>query len=200
MPIDVFAFKKSLQTELNQVFTNGKTCTKSASCQARKKLKLCFFQDFFEQTLLSFYKHQPPKTFKNYRIWACDTSVQLLPNNEDTRQIGIHKNQFKEVASVKISAYFDIFNKMITQFELFDKRTADLLCCIKNQIKNTPKDVIAVYDRGYGSQILPFFHDLYSSKYVIRLKVDFSNTVKKFIQSIDNDVIITGSLSQVMQR
>jgi hypothetical protein len=110
--------------------------------------------------------------------------------------MGIHKNQHKSVASIKISLYFDVFNKLITQFELFDKRTADLLCCLKNQVKNVPKDVIAIYDRAYGSQILIFFHNLYDSKYVIRLKLDFSNTVKKFVQSPDNDVIITEPMGE----
>ena len=110
--------------------------------------------------------------------------------------MGIHKNQYKEVASIKLSVYFDIFNKMITQFELFDKRKSDLLCCLQNQVKNVPKDVIAIYDRGYGSQILPFFHDLHGSEYVIRLKIDFSNTVKKFMQSTDNEAFITEPLSE----
>ena len=119
-----------------------------------------------------------------------------MPNNEETRKIGIHKNQFKEVASVKISAYFDVFAKIITQIALFDKRTADLLCCIQNQIKNIPTDVIAIYDRAYGSQILPFLHDLYNSKYVIRLKVDFSNTVKKFMKSTENEILVTEPLNE----
>lgn len=196
MPFNEFTFKKSLQTELNHVFKNGETCTKSAFCQARKKLKLCFFQDFFDQTVLSFYKYQPAKTFKNYRLWACDTSVQLLPNNQETCKIGVHKNQFKEVASVKISAYFDVHNKLITQFGLFDKRRADLICCIEKQVKIVPKDVIAIYDRGYGSQILPFFHDSYGTKYVIRLKTDFSNVVKSFMQSTENELLVTEPISE----
>jgi hypothetical protein len=110
--------------------------------------------------------------------------------------MGIHKNQFKEVASIKISAFFDVFSKIITLFDLFDKRKSDLLCCLENQIKSLPKDVIAVYDRGYGSQILPFFHDFFGSKYVIRLKTDFSNMVRKFVQSPDNEIIITEPLSE----
>jgi hypothetical protein len=159
-------------------------------------LKITFFEDFFKETVSSFYRHFKPNTFKNYRVWACDTTCQLLPDNEETRKIGIHKNQFKEVASLKISVYFDIANKLITQFALFDKRKSDLLCCIENQVKNVPKDVIAIYDRGYCSQILPFFHGLYGSKYVIRLRLDFSNTVKKFVESTANDILINEPMSE----
>jgi hypothetical protein len=77
MPIDVFAFKKSLQTEINQVFTNGKTCTKSAFCQARKKLKLCFFQDFFKR-LGSKAKPVPRFWLKLMGLNACYRLAFLL--------------------------------------------------------------------------------------------------------------------------
>lgn len=100
------------------------------------------------------------------------------------------------MASVKISVYFDIYSKLITLVELFDKRTADLVCCLSGHIQKIPKDVISIYDRAYGSHILVFFHDLYQTKFVIRLKVDFSNTVKKFIQSADNEVYITESMTE----
>jgi len=192
----VLSFKKSLQSELNQVFGHGLSCTKSAFCQARKKLRIQFFEDIFLQTVQSFYKHTKPKTFRGFRLWACDTTIQLLPDNEDTRKIGIHKNQYKEVASIKISVYFDVFNKLITLSGLFDKRTADLLCCLRGQVKNVPKDVIAIYDRAYGSQILAFFHSLHGSKYVIRLKVGSSKTVREFMQGTDNDVVITEPMGE----
>ncbi len=127
---------------------------------------------------------------------ACDSTCQLLPDNEETRKIGIHKNQYKEVASVKISVYYDISSKLITLAALYDKRTSDLVCCLGNQLSKIPKNVISVYDRAYGSQILVFFHELYQSKFVVRLKLDFSNTVKKFVQSADNEVYITEQMTE----
>ena len=198
--IDDKPFKKSLQTELNQVFNAGKSCTKAAFCQARKKLKVDFFEDFFNTTVTAFYKHQKHQQYKKYRLWACDSTVQILPNNAETRLIGIHKNQFKSVASIKLSVYFDILSKLITQVALFDKRTADLLCCIEEQVKTVPKDVIAIYDRAYGSQILVFLHNQYGSKCVIRLRTDFSNIVKKFMQSVDNEVVVTEPLTEKTYR
>jgi hypothetical protein len=57
MLADGVAFKKSLQTELNLFFEKGQLCSKSAFCQVRKKLNLYFFESFFAQTVLSFYKH-----------------------------------------------------------------------------------------------------------------------------------------------
>jgi len=155
-----------------------------------------FFEDIFIASVASFYKHQKAPTFKGFRLWACDSTVQLLPDNAQTRLIGIHKNQFKSVASVKLSVYFDILSKLITQVAFFDKRTADLLCCIKQQVKAVPNDVIAIYDRAYGSQLLIFLHNLYRSTGVIRLRADFSNTVKAFVQSAANEIIITEPLTE----
>lgn len=100
------------------------------------------------------------------------------------------------MASVKISAYLDIYSKIITLVELFDKRTSDLVCCLANQVKKVPQNVIAIYDRAYGSQVLAYFHNLYGSKYVIRLKIDFSNTIRKFIESTDNERYITEPLTE----
>jgi Transposase DDE domain len=181
---------------LNAFFDEKNKCTKAAFCIARKKLKYVLFEDIFNKIVSLFYQFHTPNTFKGFLLWACDTTVQLLPDNEETQKIGIHKNQYKEVASVKISTYFDILNQIITSVALFDKRKSDLLCTIESQIARVPKHVIAIYDRAYGSQILAFFHDLYGSKYVIRLRVDFSNTVKNFIKTSDNEVIITECLTE----
>lgn len=120
----------------------------------------------------------------------------MLPNTEETRKIGIHKNQYKEVASIKLSCYFDILNKILTSFSTHSKQTSDLNACLQKQIQEIPKDVISIYDRGYGSHIVPFWHDKNGSKYVIRLKVAFSNIVKEFMQSTDNEVFITEPLSE----
>lgn len=120
----------------------------------------------------------------------------MLPDTEETRKIGLHKNQYKAVASIKLSCYFDILNKILTSVSIHSKQTSDLNACLQKQVQNIPKDVIAIYDRGYGSHIIPFWHDKNGSKYVIRLKVGFSNTVKNFMQSTDNEVFITESLSE----
>lgn len=120
----------------------------------------------------------------------------MLPDNEETQKMGIHKNQYKTVASIKLSCYFDVFNKILTSISIHSKQTSDLNACIQKQVQAIPKDVIAIYDRGYGSHIVPFWHDKNASKYVIRLKIGGSNTVKKFMQSNDNEAFITESLSQ----
>jgi hypothetical protein len=127
----------------------GKTCTKSAFCQARLKLAPKLFEDMLALSAKSFYAHATPGRLKGYLLRACDCTVQMLPDNEETRKIGVHKNQHKEVASVKISACLDLLNGIITSATLNQKSMTDLVCVLEGQAQAAPKDSITVYDRGY---------------------------------------------------
>jgi hypothetical protein len=192
--------KKSLQLELNIFFKPLNTlCTKSAFCQARRKLNIKFFEDIFNVVVESYYKYALQKSahkFKSYRLWACDTSIQLLPDNTSTQKLGIQKYGEIEIASIKISAYFDVKAKIIACAGIFDKSISDLFCCLSKQVINIPSNVISIYDRGYGSLLLAYLHDLYGKKYVVRLKTDFSNAVKRFVSSTDTDIWITEKLGE----
>lgn len=109
--------------------------------------------------------------------------------------MGLHKNQFKSVASIKLACYFDVLSRLLVQVEIFDKRVSDLLSCLRNQVQKVPQDTIAIYDRGYGSSLLVYLHTLYGSRCVIRLKTDFSKVVKRFVESADNELFIEEPLS-----
>lgn len=200
MFIDFGAFKKSLQIELNTFFKPLKLlCTKSAFCQARNKLNVKFFEDMFNVVVRSYYKYALKKSshkFNSYRLWACDTSIQLLPNNSSTQELGIQKYGEMVIASIKISAYFDVKAKIIARVGIFNKSISDLFCCLSKQVIDIPSDVISIYDRGYGSLLLAYLHDLYEKKYVVRLKTDFSNVVKKFVSSLDTDIWVTEKLGE----
>lgn len=124
----------------------------------------------------------PQQRIKGYRLLACDTTVQKLPNNEQNRKMGIHTNQYDSVASIKLSTYFDLCNKVIVRASLHDKRRADLRCS-QGQIKDLPTDSLSVYDRAYGSHLLAFLHGHYGTKYVVRLRTDYALSVTRLLAS-----------------
>jgi hypothetical protein len=169
--------------------------TKSAFCQARNKIKNAFYFDFFEKSHTLFYENTKGLNFKNYRLWACDTTVQKLPDNAETRKLGTHTNQAQTVASIKILTYFDVLNQLIVRADTDSKNTSDLRCAQKH-IANIPNDVIAIYDRGFAGHLLPFLHGHYGSKYVLRLSTTFSNTVVDFMKSDDVDITVNEPLTQ----
>lgn len=143
----------------------------------------------------SFYTHTKAETFKNYRLWACDCTTQLLPDNEKTREIGVCSNQTGVYAAAKLSVYYDVLGKLLVGMEIADKGQSDLYCCVEKQVSGIPKDVISIYDRGYGSILLPFLHNFYGTKCVIRLKKDFSSVVKNFLSSDLQDTTITENIN-----
>jgi hypothetical protein len=103
--------------------------------------------------------------------------------------MGTHTNQHKTVASIKIATSYDVLNKVYTHVSIHPKQTADLRC-IQNEIKDKKADTITIYDRGFGSILLLFLHQHYNSKCLVRLKSDFSNYVKDFANSADNERVI----------
>ncbi len=143
-----------------------------------------------------FYKHATiTKLFKGYYLWACDTTVQKLPDNEETQKLGTHTNQAKTVASIKILTYYDTLNQIIARASISDKQKADLRCA-QTYISNIPTNVISIYDRGFASLLLPFLHHHFGSKYVIRLSTTFSKSVIAFMASNETDIIVTEQLTQ----
>jgi Transposase DDE domain len=164
--------------------------TKSAFCQARLKLKDSFHESFFNKTVSLFDTHACLQTFKGFRLLACDTTVQKLPDNEQTRLIGVHKNQHLIVASTKILTYHDVLNSLTTYAALHDKALADIRCA-QAVVSSLAADSISIYDRGFGSHLIPYLHTHYGSKYVVRLRLEFSNTTKAFMQSKVREVTIS---------
>ncbi len=189
--------KKSLQSELNTFWgiMDENAPTKSAFCQARKKIKTLWFETFFKKTYEYFEQFAKLKKFLDYLVFACDSTVQKPPDNEETRSLGTHTNQSKTVASIKITTYHDVLNNITVRASINDKKVADLRTA-QPFIAQLPINSISIYDRGFASQILPFLHGHYGSKYVIRLPVGFSNTVTNFMNSSDTDIIVTEQLTQ----
>ena len=152
----------------------------------------------FEKSVEKYYKWAKSNNtkFKGFRLWACDVSILLLPNNASTRELGIHKYGEKEIASIKLSVYFDAKAKIIAQVDIYGKQLSDLFCAIKSDISRIPDNVISIFDRGYGSTLLAYLHSLHNKKYVIRLKTDFSNTVKDFVLSKETDILVREKLGE----
>lgn len=152
----------------------------------------------FEHSVKSYYKWvKNSKTkFKSYHLFACDVSIILLPNNASTRSLGTHKYRDKEIASIKLSVYFDVKAKIIAKVDIYSKLVSDLFCVIASDISKIPDNVISIFDRGYGSTLLAYLHCIHNKKYVVRLKTDFSNVVKAFILSEETDICVTEKLGE----
>lgn len=116
-------------------------------------------------------------------MWACDGTGLRLPNEPWIGDhFGWHQNQHRRVPSTRILCTFDVLNQLIVNValhprELSERRVAYPL------IKDLPKDVLMIYDRGFCGYALLWLHQLYSSHCLVRLPVNFSPQVRAFIKS-----------------
>jgi hypothetical protein len=155
-----------------------------------------FFEDFFCLLVDQFYKLAPVKRFKGFRLWACDGSAIKLPNNPDTRSIGTHTNQHQVVASVKLLCYFDVLNCVIARLWLKNKRIQEIRL-VAPHLEQIPKDVLSIYDRHYGSQLLVFLHQRYGSNCLVRMKTrSTAHQISAFLESGKKDHIVTETLKE----
>lgn len=194
----VSLLKCTLNVELDQYFSHINTCapcpTKSALVQARQKLLPPFFRDLFKVSVTAFYEAYKVKRWKGFRLWATDgTGFRLPEESELGEHFGWHGNQHNRVPSTRMLLCYDLLNQVITTAQFHTRHVAEIVVAMRS-IAQIPTDVVMVYDRAYGSHIIPFLHLFYGSQCVVRMSVLTSNTVKKFVKSVKNQLIITERL------
>lgn len=180
-----FAFKKSLLIELFEFFQTLSldSVTKSALVQARQKIRPLFFRDLFRHTIKLYYRHFKPRRWRGFRLWACDGTGLRLPNEPWIGDhFGWHQNQHRRVPSTRILCTYDVLNSLIVDIQLHSRHIVERSVAMP-LIASIPKDVIAIYDRGFAGYALPYLHQLHGSHCIIRLTSTFNPIVKAFINS-----------------
>lgn len=192
--------KKSNSVELEQFFgqISGSLlpASKSALTQARKKLLPVFFEDLLDRSIVAFYQHFETARWKGFRLWATDGSGFRLPDAPAVGDsFGWHGNQHNRVPSARMSVCYDLLNRLVTAVRLHPREISETWVATCH-VQTIPEDVLMVYDRGYGSQIIPVLHHHYGSNCIIRMPLSGSNTVKSFVSSGKREQIITEPLGQ----
>lgn len=192
--LNITLLKTTLSVELDQFFdwlgTGEFSVTKSALVQARQKLLPRFFRDFFQFGVSVYYQAFKIHRWKGFRLWATDGSGFRLPDEVELGEaFGWHGNQYNSVPSARMLVCFDLLNHLVAALQFHIRNTAEIVMAMRS-VCQIPSDVLMVYDRAYGSHIIPFLHQHFGSNCVIRLRVDFSNTIKTFIQSGKDQQII----------
>ena len=170
----------ALQNELMKHFNfSEETPTKSAFCQQRAKVSpeaLKFLFCIFTEMVMDI---DAPKTFRGYRLLACDGSDINIPYNPDDTE-SYHQNADKRgYNQLHLNAFFDILNGIYIDCVLEPDRKSHERQAFNTMIDRLSIDtpVIIMADRGYESYNL-FAHLIRSGqKFIIRLKDDESNGI-----------------------
>lgn len=165
--------KKSFQIELDDYFkllgNKTESISKQAFSEARKKIKPEAFITLFDTIVDWYYKENPWKKFKGFRIFAIDGSILEINNSKRLRDaFDVSKGSYLELARAMASCIYDIENNLIVK--AFITKCTDSERPIAMKLMNSFKEHLTendlfLFDRGYPS--LEFF------AYLLELKVKF---------------------------
>lgn len=169
--------KKTTQVSLDE-FCNDidiSRVTKQAFSKARKKLSFDTFILMNNKLLEEFYTDSNIKTWEGFRLIAVDGSDIQLPQNEELKEkFDMASNQTGyTLAMAKISYAYDVLNFITLNATIDRLHTGERDLAVKHieGIKKLKQDLtkdLYLYDRGYPSLGLLFYHDFEKKDYVIR--------------------------------
>ena len=171
----------SLQNELMKFydFEGSAIPCKSAFCQQRSKVSseaMHILFCAFTELLIGLDR---PKTFRGYRLLACDGSDINIPYNPLDVESFHYVEGKKGYNQLHLNAFFDILNGIYIDCVLDPDRKSHERDAFNYMIDNLSIDcpVIIMADRGYESYNL-FAHLIRSGqKFIVRLKDDGSNGI-----------------------
>lgn len=191
------AVKRSLNVELMYFFESLSlcgSCTKQAFSKQRRKLKACFFHDWNQQFIQSFYDHYYGQycCWKGFRLLAVDGSSVALPSTPEIKEAYgcVHNHTSTEVPMARICVLHDVLNGIVLQGGLhaWEKSERDsFLPILQTQDLN---DSLLLFDRGYPSYW--FIWQLLNkhTHFVIRAQSNANKAIQIFQESKQTDTII----------
>lgn len=198
--------RKSLQSELHQFFkrlnNSLQKVTASAFVQSRKKLKPDLFYDLNHLISNDYYKDndETVQLYKGLRLLSIDGSTLNLPLTESTvAQYGTCNNQKKtdDVVIARVSVLYDILNEIVLDGLLkpFSEGEISLSRAHFNHLKEGD---LVIMDRAYASFESAYILLQKKVHFLFRCKTTFSNQIKAFYESGNQEAIMKLKAKQVI--
>lgn len=191
--------KRSLSIELRSFFETleqpGLCCTKGAFSLQRTKLRSIFFKVWNDCLVKSFYGFygDDVKRWEGFRLMAVDGSnVSVVNKPEVADHFGSADNQFGGVPMARAMQIHDVLNDLAIWGDIFPRKCSEN-AIIASHIRHLPKDSLTLFDRGYPSYSLIYLlaNEESPRHFLMRCKTTFSNEVKNFVASKQNNIITT---------
>lgn len=167
--------------------------TKSAFVQARKKIKPEVFRHLSLTLLNEFYSdnYESIKKWQGYRLLAVDGTRITLPKTKELKeQYTEVKNQnASSVIQARCSVLFDIENKYVIDGRLAPISRGERELAIMH-LEHCKEGDLIIYDRGYPGYNFIHQHIVKELDYLIRVKVNFSQSTLDFARSNKKSQIV----------
>lgn len=189
--------KRSLSVELRDFFSSlelpAQSCTKSAFCLQRQKLSPLFFELWNKWLVTRFYHHygKSVKRWRSFLIQAVDGSTAYLVNKPGTiRYFGTQRNQYRDVAMVRIIQVQDVLNDLTLWGDLYSINDAEP-SVIARRLDELAVDSITLFDRGFPGYGLMYLllNQERPRHFVMRCQSNFNTEVKEFLAGSMNSKI-----------
>ena len=168
--------------------------TQSAFIQNRNKIKPEVFKHLSSVLVTEFYSDNDLsiKLWNDFRVLAVDGSMINLPDTKELEDYyGRTRNHTNSgVVQARTSVLYDVLNKIVIDSKLAPNNIGEIILA-KEHLSYTKKGDLLIYDRGYPSFELIYLHNKLGVDYLFRVKADFNNVVKTFLQS--------GKTSQIVE-
>lgn len=159
----------------------------SAFCNARTKLDENIFKTLNTEIIREYKTSRTDSLWNNHRIFAVDGSKLNLPRQllDDGYITHVDKAYYPQGL---LSCLYELKTKIPIDFDLvssFNERKAAL-----THLKSLQQNDVVVYDRGYFSYPMLYFHLKHKIHAVFRIPNKTYNVVDKFIASQKTDQIV----------
>jgi len=174
---------------LNIPLPQTKPVAASAFCNARKKLDEQFFKRLNTKILKAYATHLDAGDWKNHRLFAVDGSKLNLP-----RQLRDKKYGYKCPSANAyypqglLSCLYRLKPKIPIDFDRVahgGERTV-----ARTHLPSLQANDVVVYDRGYFSYAMLYFHIQRGIHPIFRIKANLYKVIDQFTASNENDKII----------
>jgi hypothetical protein len=202
--IQVSMLIKSLSIEIDKaliLLSSPYFYTKQAFSQGRKKLKHSAFEALNNDLVKNYYQTPPFDTYKGkYLLVAVDGSLIQLPDADELATFfGTWKNQTdKTMPMARCSVAYDLLNKIVIaadfapcitgEHQLYESHLNTERTCFQSNIK-LPR--LYLMDRNYPSLKKIIDIPLAGNSYLIRCKAGFCPEVVDFVNSNQEEAILT---------
>jgi hypothetical protein len=200
------AWKAGLQTLLDQFFESltgkiGRTVTKSALSQARKKLKASVFEALNQRLLSSLARHSPELRWRGLRLVATDSTTLRLPNwLENHEAFGVQwDNNGPSYVLARALGLFSTASKLMLKSVIGRYQDSERALLVQ-LLPHLAQDDLLVMDRGFPAVWLFAYLAQLGRGFLARIDGANWPEVKTFLRSGRHDAVYERRLTAHSRR
>ena len=164
--------------------------TRSALCQARKKLEPRAFMALNDKLLEGFYRQFAAHRWHGLRLLAVDGSTARLPPTADVEAMFGPAPEGSSVPLARLSRLYDVLNHLVVEADVEPLSVSERIMAGEH-LEATGEGDLLLYDRGYPAFWLFVLHQREQRHFCARLPANFCAASTAFARSDERSAVVT---------